>query len=150
MSILDKIIKDKRAEVEAGRAKWPVEKLQEKIASMPKCRNFSKAVTKVNDRRGLNVIAEVKKASPSVGLIREDFDRAFESVDLVAGPVAPTPAFKIGEKVDDPLSMYLFDLYTISANLAGIGGISIPCGFSKSGLPIGLQPQAPPLAGFEE
>jgi aspartyl-tRNA(Asn)/glutamyl-tRNA(Gln) amidotransferase subunit A len=80
-------------------------------------------------------------------LIRQDFDKAFESVDLVAGPVAPTPAFKIGEKVNDPLSMYLFDLYTISANLAGIGGISIPCGFSTGGLPIGLQLQAPP---FEE
>ena len=80
-------------------------------------------------------------------LIRQDFDRAFEEVDLIAGPVAPTTAFKIGEKVDDPLSMYLFDLYTVSTNLAGIAGISIPCGFSSNGLPIGLQLQAPP---FEE
>ena len=80
-------------------------------------------------------------------LISEDFDRAFEEVDLVAGPVTPTPAYKIGEKVDDPLSMYLFDLYTASTNLAGIGGISIPCGFSSTGLPIGLHLQAPP---FEE
>ncbi|MBN1909181.1 MAG: Asp-tRNA(Asn)/Glu-tRNA(Gln) amidotransferase subunit GatA [Pirellulales bacterium] len=80
-------------------------------------------------------------------LIREDFDRAFESVDLIAGPVAPTPAFPLGEKVDDPLAMYLFDLYTISTNLAGIAGISIPCGFSSTGLPIGLQLQAPT---FEE
>ena len=63
------------------------------------------------------------------------------------GRLRPTPAFKIGEKIDDPLSMYLFDLYTISTNLAGIGGISIPCGFSSQGLPIGLQLQAPP---FEE
>ena len=78
-------------------------------------------------------------------LIREDFDRAFEQVDLIAGPVAPAPAFKLGEKIDDPLSMYLFDLYTVSTNLAGIGGISIPCGFSSGGLPIGLQLQAPPL-----
>jgi len=78
-------------------------------------------------------------------LIREDFDRAFQEVDLIAGPVAPTPAFKLGEKVDDPLAMYLFDLYTVSTNLAGIGGISIPCGFSSGGLPIGLQLQAPPL-----
>jgi aspartyl-tRNA(Asn)/glutamyl-tRNA(Gln) amidotransferase subunit A len=80
-------------------------------------------------------------------LVRQDFDRAFEEVDLIAGPVAPAPAFKIGEKIDDPLSMYLFDLYTISTNLAGIGGISIPCGFSSQGLPIGLQLQAAP---FEE
>ncbi len=80
-------------------------------------------------------------------LIRRDFDRAFEEVDLVAGPVAPAPAYRIGEKVDDPLSMYLFDLYTVSTNLAGIAGISIPCGFSSEGLPIGLHLQAPP---FEE
>jgi aspartyl-tRNA(Asn)/glutamyl-tRNA(Gln) amidotransferase subunit A len=80
-------------------------------------------------------------------LIRQDFDRAFEEVDLIAGPVAPTPAFKIGERIDNPLAMYLFDLYTVSTNLAGIGGISIPCGFSSDGLPIGLHLQAPP---FEE
>ena len=80
-------------------------------------------------------------------LIRQDFDRAFEEVDMIAGPVAPAPAFKIGERIDDPLAMYLFDLYTVSTNLAGIGGISIPCGFSSQGLPIGLQLQAPP---FEE
>jgi len=80
-------------------------------------------------------------------LIRQDFDRAFEQVDLIAGPVAPAPAFKIGDKIDDPLAMYLFDLYTVSTNLAGIGGISIPCGFSSQGLPIGLHLQAPP---FEE
>jgi aspartyl-tRNA(Asn)/glutamyl-tRNA(Gln) amidotransferase subunit A len=79
-------------------------------------------------------------------LIRHDFDRAFEEVDLIVGPVASTPAFKIGEKADDPLAMYLVDLYTVSANLAGIAGISIPCGLSSSGLPIGLQLQAPPLA----
>jgi aspartyl-tRNA(Asn)/glutamyl-tRNA(Gln) amidotransferase subunit A len=80
-------------------------------------------------------------------LIRQDFDRAFEQVDLIAGPIAPTPAYRIGEKVDDPLSMYLFDLYTVSTNLAGIAGISIPCGFSSDNLPIGLHLQAPP---FEE
>jgi aspartyl-tRNA(Asn)/glutamyl-tRNA(Gln) amidotransferase subunit A len=80
-------------------------------------------------------------------LIRQDFDRAFEEVDLIAGPIAPAPAFRIGEKVDDPLSMYLFDLYTVSTNLAGIAGISIPCGLSSDGLPIGLHLQAPP---FEE
>ena len=80
-------------------------------------------------------------------LIRQDFDRAFEAVDLIAGPVAPTPAYRIGEKADDPLAMYLLDLYTVSTNLTGIGGISIPCGFSGDGLPIGLHLQAPP---FEE
>jgi aspartyl-tRNA(Asn)/glutamyl-tRNA(Gln) amidotransferase subunit A len=79
-------------------------------------------------------------------LIRQDYDRAFGECDLIAGPVTTSPAFKIGEKVDDPLAMYLVDLYTVSANLAGVGGISIPCGFSKTGLPIGLQLQGPPLA----
>jgi len=80
-------------------------------------------------------------------LIREDFDRAFQEVDLLAGPVTPTPAFRLGDKVDDPLAMYLFDLFTIGANLAGIAGMSIPCGFTAGGLPIGLQLQSPP---FEE
>ena len=80
-------------------------------------------------------------------LIRQDFDQAFEEVDLIAGPVTPTPAYKIGEKIDDPLSMYLFDLYTASTNLAGISGISIPCALSSGGLPIGLHLQAP---AFEE
>jgi len=78
-------------------------------------------------------------------LIRQDYDKVFREVDVIAGPVAPAPAFKIGERVDDPLSMYLFDLYTVSTNLAGIGGISIPCGLSSQGLPIGLQLQGPPL-----
>ena len=85
--------------------------------------------------------AYYKKALQVRRLIRQDFDRAFEAVDLIAGPVTPTPAFKLGERVDDPLAMYLFDLYTVSTNLAGVAGISIPCGFSKSGLPIGLQLQ---------
>ena len=78
-------------------------------------------------------------------LIRRDYDEAFRDVDLIVGPVTPTPAYKIGEKADDPLSMYLGDLYTVSANLAGICGMSIPCGFSARGLPIGLQLQAPPM-----
>lgn len=77
-------------------------------------------------------------------LIRQDFDAAFAGVDLIAGPVTPTAAFKIGEKTDDPLSMYLSDIYTISANLAGLPGLSIPCGFTSSGLPIGLQLLAAP------
>lgn len=72
-------------------------------------------------------------------LIRQDFLKVFEEVDLIASPTAPTPAFKIGEKTADPLQMYLSDIYTISCNLAGLCGISIPCGFSDNGLPIGLQ-----------
>jgi len=79
-------------------------------------------------------------------LIKNDFDEAFSKCDAIIGPTAPTPAFKIGEKVEDPLAMYLSDIYTISANLAGIAAISIPCGFSKSGLPIGLQILAAPFA----
>jgi len=78
-------------------------------------------------------------------LIRQDYDGAFKDVDLIVGPVTATAAFKIGEKTSDPLSMYLADLYTVSANLAGIGGISLPCGFTSAGLPIGLQLQGPPL-----
>jgi aspartyl-tRNA(Asn)/glutamyl-tRNA(Gln) amidotransferase subunit A len=78
-------------------------------------------------------------------LIRQDFDRAFEKVDLIAGPITASPAFRIGEMVDDPLAMYLVDLYTVSANLAGIPALCLPCGFSSSGLPIGLQLQAPAL-----
>jgi aspartyl-tRNA(Asn)/glutamyl-tRNA(Gln) amidotransferase subunit A len=73
-------------------------------------------------------------------LIRNDFLKAFEKVDAIVTPTSPTAAFKIGEKVDDPLQMYLIDIFTISANLAGICGISIPCGFTASPkLPIGLQ-----------
>jgi len=78
-------------------------------------------------------------------LIRQDFDLAFETVDLIAGPITAAPAFKLGEMADDPLAMYLLDLYTVSANLAGIPGICLPCGQSESGLPIGLQLQAPAL-----
>lgn len=75
--------------------------------------------------------------------IREDFDNAFQQVDVIAGPVAPTAAFRLGEKLDDPLAMYLSDIYTISANLAGIPGLSVPCGLTSDGLPIGLQLLAP-------
>ena len=80
-------------------------------------------------------------------LIKEDFDQAFASCDVVLGPTSPTAAFKIGERTANPLSMYLSDIYTISCNLAGIAGVSIPCGFTRAGLPIGLQLLAPP---FEE
>lgn len=72
-------------------------------------------------------------------LIRNDYDAAFREVDVIASPVAPTPAFRLGELIDDPLAMYLSDIYTISANLAGIPGLSLPAGFSSRGLPIGLQ-----------
>lgn len=72
-------------------------------------------------------------------LIRRDFQKAFEHIDVIATPTAPTPAFKAGEKVSDPLQMYLSDIFTISCNLAGLPGISVPCGFSPSGLPVGLQ-----------
>jgi aspartyl-tRNA(Asn)/glutamyl-tRNA(Gln) amidotransferase subunit A len=79
-------------------------------------------------------------------LIREDFDTAFQSVDLIVSPVAPTPAFKLDELTSDPLAMYLQDIYTLSANLAGTPGLSLPCGFSKTGLPIGLQLLGPHFA----
>lgn len=78
-------------------------------------------------------------------LIRQDFDVAFQDVDLIVGPVTASPAFRLGEMVDDPLAMYLVDLYTVTANLCGLPAMSIPCGFSTAGLPIGLQLQAPPL-----
>jgi len=78
-------------------------------------------------------------------LIRNDFEQAFQNVDIIATPVTPTPAFMIGELVDDPLAMYLADIFTTSANLSGIPGISIPAGMSKNNLPIGLQLLAPPL-----
>ena len=79
-------------------------------------------------------------------LIRSDFDAAFEEVDVLIGPTSPTPAFKLGERTDDPLAMYLSDIYTITANLAGIPGLSIPCGLTNSNLPIGLQLLAPAFA----
>jgi aspartyl-tRNA(Asn)/glutamyl-tRNA(Gln) amidotransferase subunit A len=79
-------------------------------------------------------------------LIKNDFDQAFAGCDVVAGPTAPTAAFRLGEKTADPLAMYLSDIYTISANLAGITGLSVPCGFTRAGLPIGLQILAAPFA----
>lgn len=72
-------------------------------------------------------------------LIKQDFAQAFAKCDLIVGPVSPTPAWKIGEKVEDPLTMYLSDIYTVPASLAGIAGLSVPCGFTKDGLPVGLQ-----------
>ena len=79
------------------------------------------------------------KAQKVRTLLTRDFDDAFKKVDVIAAPTAPTAAFKLGEKVDDPLAMYLADIYTVTANLAGIPGISVPCGETREGLPIGLQ-----------
>ncbi len=83
--------------------------------------------------------AYYRKAQQVRALIARDFAAAFEKVDAIVGPVSPFPAFKIGEKADDPLQMYLADIYTITASLAGIAGMSVPCGKSSAGLPIGMQ-----------
>ena len=91
--------------------------------------------------------AYYKKASQVRTLILEDFKKAWESCDLLVSPVTPTPAWKIGEKADDPLALYLSDILTLSTNLAGIPGMSVPGGFSSAGLPIGIQLQGP---HFEE
>jgi aspartyl-tRNA(Asn)/glutamyl-tRNA(Gln) amidotransferase subunit A len=79
------------------------------------------------------------KAQQVRTLILRDYDRAFERTDVVAMPTSPVPAFKLGERVADPLQMYLADVFTVSANLAGLPAISIPCGFTHAGLPVGLQ-----------
>ena len=83
--------------------------------------------------------AYYKKASQVRRLIMDDFSKAFEKCDVILSPVAPTPAFKIGEKIDSPLTMYLSDIFTLGVNLSGNPAISVPCGFSEKGLPIGLQ-----------
>ena len=79
------------------------------------------------------------KAQKVRTLLARDFDEAFKQVDAIVTPTSPTAAFKLGEKVNDPLSMYLADIFTVTADLAGIPGISIPCGETKENLPIGLQ-----------
>ncbi len=79
------------------------------------------------------------KAQKVRTLLRRDFEQAFKQVDVIAGPVTPTPPFKIGENVNDPLAMYLGDVFTVTINLAGVTGMSVPCGFTHTGLPIGLQ-----------
>jgi aspartyl-tRNA(Asn)/glutamyl-tRNA(Gln) amidotransferase subunit A len=83
--------------------------------------------------------AYYKKAQQARALIARDYQRAFTEVDLIASPTSPTPAFRIGEKAHDPMSMYLADVFTLSCNLAGLPGISVPCGFTAGGLPVGLQ-----------
>jgi aspartyl-tRNA(Asn)/glutamyl-tRNA(Gln) amidotransferase subunit A len=80
-----------------------------------------------------------KKAQQVRTLIKQDFDRAFREVDLIVTPTSPTAAFRLGEKTEDPLQMYLSDIFTISVNLAGVPAISLPCGFTPDGLPVGLQ-----------
>jgi len=79
------------------------------------------------------------KAQKVRALLAQDFEQAFEKVDAIVTPTSPTPAFKLGEKADDPLAMYLADIYTVVADLVGIPGISVPCGETRDGLPIGLQ-----------
>jgi len=79
------------------------------------------------------------KAQAVRTLIKRDFDEALKEVDVIVTPTMPTPAFKLGEKIQDPLQMYLSDIYTISVNLAGLPAISLPCGLSSGKLPIGLQ-----------
>jgi aspartyl-tRNA(Asn)/glutamyl-tRNA(Gln) amidotransferase subunit A len=83
--------------------------------------------------------AYYKKAQKVRTLIKQDFESAFKQCDVILTPTSPTPAFKVGEKLNDPISMYLSDIFTISANLAGVPALSLPCGFSDKGLPIGLQ-----------
>ncbi|MBR5163617.1 MAG: Asp-tRNA(Asn)/Glu-tRNA(Gln) amidotransferase subunit GatA, partial [Schwartzia sp.] len=78
-------------------------------------------------------------------LIKEDYDKAFQTVDVIVAPTAPTPAYKIGEMTNDPLKMYLQDVYTVPLNLAGLPGISLPCGYSGAKMPIGLQIIGKPL-----
>ena len=85
------------------------------------------------------------KAQKVRTLLRRDFERAFEKCDIIAAPVAPTTAFRLGEKTDDPLKMYLSDIFTISVNLAGLPGMSVPCGIDPRGMPIGLQLIGPPF-----
>ena len=87
--------------------------------------------------------AYYRKASQVRTLIAQDFNRAFSRCDIIAGPTTPVTAFRLDEMLDDPLSLYLLDIYTIPANLAGLPAISIPCGFDSIGLPVGMQLMAP-------
>src|ERR1700685_2325865 len=85
------------------------------------------------------------KAQKVRTLLCRDFEEAFRDVDVIASPTSPTPAFKLGEKASDPLSMYLSDIYTLPASLAGLPSMSVPCAPTKSGLPVGLQIVTKPL-----
>ena len=83
--------------------------------------------------------AYYRKAQQVRALITRDFEDAFKKVDLIVTPTSPAPAFKLGEKTDDPLAMYLADIYTVTGDLSGVTGISVPCGLTPEGLPVGLQ-----------
>jgi aspartyl-tRNA(Asn)/glutamyl-tRNA(Gln) amidotransferase subunit A len=83
--------------------------------------------------------AYYRKAQQVRTLISRDYDAAFESVDAIALPTSPTGAFRLGERTDDPVLMYLADVFTVGANLAGVPAISVPCGFTEENLPVGLQ-----------
>ncbi len=83
------------------------------------------------------------KAQKVRTLVKKDFEKAFQQCDVILGPVSPTPPFKIGEKTQDPLHMYLVDVYTVLINLAGVPSLALPCGFSKKGLPVGMQIMGP-------
>ncbi len=129
----------------------------------PDCKNIIEMYTKTRARFGDEVKRRIMLGTYALSagfydayylkslkvrtLIQKDFLNAFESVDLIAAPVTPTPAFRLGENTDDPLSMYLADVFTVSLNLAGYAGVSVPCGFSSNHLPIGLQLISP---AFEE
>jgi aspartyl-tRNA(Asn)/glutamyl-tRNA(Gln) amidotransferase subunit A len=89
--------------------------------------------------------AYYRKAQQVRTLIRHDFERAFESCDVLVTPTSPGPAWPLGERVDDPLKMYLSDIFTVTVNLAGLPGLSVPCGFTGAGLPVGLQLIGRPL-----
>jgi aspartyl-tRNA(Asn)/glutamyl-tRNA(Gln) amidotransferase subunit A len=89
--------------------------------------------------------AYYKKALAVRQAIAKEFAEAFAKVDVIIGPTTPGVAWKLGEKMNDPLAMYLADIFTVATNIAGLPGISLPCGFSRAGLPIGLQLQAGPL-----
>ncbi len=90
--------------------------------------------------------AYYKKGLKTRAVIKNSFDSAFEKYDAILSPIAPTAAFKIGENIKDPLKMYLGDIYTVSVNLAGIPAASIPCGFTKDNLPVGVQIIGPTLS----
>ena len=90
--------------------------------------------------------AYYRKAQEVRTLIKKDFEKVFNSVDILITPVSPTPAFGIGENTDDPLKMWLADVFTVTVNPAGVPALAIPCGFTSSGLPVGMQIVGPQLS----